>query len=80
MRKSTVTTIAASALAALSIGLAAPAIAAPSGPSDNSGSNGSTVQGGDKASPTSKADAWLGQAGETPYGTYQNAHPDGGRR
>jgi hypothetical protein len=76
MRKNT--TIAASALAALSIGLAAPAFAAPSGPSDNSGSDGSSSvqQDGNKAVPTDKAAPWLGTAGETPYGTYQNAHAD----
>lgn len=80
MRKNTIATIAAGALAALSIGLAAPAIAAPSGPSDTTGSNGTTVQDGNKVSPNDKAPAWLGNAGETPYGTYQNAHPDGGMR
>jgi hypothetical protein len=80
MRKSTITAIAASALAALSIGLAAPAIAAPSGPSDTTGSNGSSVQDGNKTSPTSKSPAWLGNAGETAYGTYQNAHANGGTR
>jgi hypothetical protein len=76
MRKNTITTIAASALAALSIGLAAPAIAAPSGPGDTSGSNGTstTVQDGNKSVPTTKSNAWLGYAGETQYGTYQNAH------
>ena len=77
MKKNTITTIAASALAALSIGLAAPAFAAPSGPGDDSGSNGSSVdQNGNKAVPNEKATPWLGDAGMTPYGTYQNAHAD----
>ena len=81
MKKQTITTIAASAFAALSIGLAAPAIAAPSGPSDTAGSDGSsTVQDGNKTNPTDKADAWLGNAGQTPYGTYQNTHADNGSR
>jgi hypothetical protein len=76
MRKNTIATIAASGLAALSIGLAAPAFAAPSGPSDTTGSNGTTVEDGNKATPTDKAPGWLGNAGETAYGTYQNQHAD----
>jgi hypothetical protein len=56
----TFATIAASALAALSIGLAAPAIASPSG--SNNGPDIVTVDGG---YPTT---------GQTPYGTYQNPH------
>ena len=63
MKKYTFTTIAASVLAALSIGLAAPAIAAPSGP--NGDTNGTTG---------SNAGSWWTNAGETPYGTYQNTH------
>ena len=78
MRKNTITAIAASALAALSIGLAAPAIAAPSGPSDTTGSNGSSVQDGNKTSPSTKSDSWLGEVGVNQYGTYQNPHADRG--
>ncbi len=79
MKKNTITTIAATALAALSIGLAAPAIAAPSGPSDTTGSNGSSVQDGNKTAPSTKSDSWLGTGvGQTDYGTYQNAHADRG--
>jgi hypothetical protein len=77
MKRNTITTMIASALAALSIGLAAPAFAAPSGPGDNSGSDGSSVvQDGNKAVPNDKVTPWLGNAGMTPYGTYQNAHAD----
>jgi hypothetical protein len=80
MRKNTITTIAASGLAALSIGLAAPAFAAPSGPSDTTGSNGTTttVQDGNKSVPTSRAGAWMGEVGQTEYGSYQNPHADRG--
>lgn len=56
----TFATIAASALAALTIGLAAPAIANPSG--SNNGPDIVNVEGGYPAS------------GQTPYGTYQNPH------
>ncbi len=54
--------MAASVLAALTIGLAAPAVAIPSG-------NGQDGNGGMSAPiyPT---------AGQTPYGTYQNPHKD----
>jgi hypothetical protein len=63
MKKSTFTTIAASLLAALSIGLAAPAIAAPSGPNPDPGQTTG-----------SNAGTWWTNAGQTPYGTYQNTH------
>ena len=75
--KNTITTIAASALAALSIGLAAPAFAAPAGPGDNNGDAGVSIaqQDGNKVTPNDSASPWLGRvAGETPYGTYQNSH------
>lgn len=52
--------IAASALAALSIGLATPAVAGPSG--SNNGPDIVTVDGGYPAN------------SQTPYGTYQNPH------
>ena len=68
MKKHTFATIAASALAALSIGLAAPAIAAPAGPGDDTVA---TPQTG------SNANAWWSNASMTPYGTYQH---DNGRR
>ena len=79
MKKNTIATIAASGLAALSIGLAAPAIAAPSGPNDTTGNNGTTIENGNKVVPNDQAPAWLGNAGETPYGTYQNQHANRGR-
>jgi hypothetical protein len=60
MKKVTFATIAASALAAVTIGLAAPAVAAPSGPYVP-GDTHSRVEG--KNQP---------QGGKTPYGTYQN--------
>jgi hypothetical protein len=63
MKKYTFTTIAASVLAALSIGLAAPAIAAPSGP-----------YGDPDQTTGSNANSWWSDAGQTPYGTYQNTH------
>lgn len=56
----TFATIAASALAALTIGLATPAVASQSG-----SSSGPDVVTVDSGYPTS---------GQTPYGTYQNAH------
>ena len=60
--KFTFATIAASGLATLAIGLAAPAIAAPSGVDDDN--NQTTVSSSDyNAYPKS---------GQTPYGTYQN--------
>jgi hypothetical protein len=61
----TLGTIAASALAALTIGLAAPAIADPSGTGTNPGNNGQDT--------TSSAPAHnYPTSGQTPYGTYQN--------
>jgi hypothetical protein len=71
MKKYTFTTIAASVLAALSIGLAAPALAAPSGP--NTDPNQTTGN---------NAGTWWTNAGQTPYGSYQNTHGvhDGARR
>ena len=67
MRKHTLTAAVAAGLAALSIGLAAPAIAAPSGPSDDTVG---TAQTGSNAN----ANAWWTNSGMTPYGTYQNEH------
>ncbi|HZA10186.1 hypothetical protein [Mycobacterium sp.] len=55
----TFATIAASALGALTIGLAAPAIATPSG-----SANGPDIV---------NVDGYM-HVGHTPYGTYQNAH------
>jgi len=62
MKKRTFATIAASAVAAVTIGLAAPAVAAPAGP----GSAQDTVSSVD--------DKDHSKSGETPYGTYQNDH------
>ncbi|MFZ0831485.1 MAG: hypothetical protein WAM92_00085 [Mycobacterium sp.] len=59
----TFATIAASAVVALSIGLAAPAIASPG--DSNNGPDIVTIEGG---YPTT---------GQTPYGTYQNPHKRG---
>src|SRR5690242_20388544 len=59
----------ASGLAALAIGLAAPATAAPSGLADGNGHH--TTQ----PEVTANADGWLDDAGMTPYGTYQNDDP-----
>lgn len=69
MKKYTFATITASALAALSIGLATPAIAAPTGPDDDTGGTNQT-----ETSPTARAD-WQPNSGTTPYGTYQNDNP-----
>lgn len=63
MRKVTFATIAASVLAAFSIGLAAPAFAVP--PADN-GQDTVAVQ-----------DNGYPMDGQTPYGTYQNPHKRG---
>ena len=62
MKKFTFTTIAASALATFAIGLAAPAIAAPSGVDDNN--NQTTVSSSDYYAYPKSA--------HTPYGTYKN--------
>ena len=62
MKRATFATIGASVLAALTIGLAAPAVAAPAGP-DGTQDTVTSVEGKNK--PVS---------GETPYGTYQNDH------
>lgn len=67
MKNYTLATIAASAFAALAIGLAAPAAAAPSGV-DNQQDTVSSVQGGHH----------YPQKGKTAYGTYQNRDKDGG--
>lgn len=69
MKKYTIATVAASALAALSIGLATPAIASPSTNPDN----GNVTQDGNKVVPTViTPNPWVPAAGMTPYGTYQN--------
>ena len=77
MKKYTFATIAASALAALSIGLATPAVAAPTGPSDDTGG---TSQNDNQTN--ANANYWWGHTGMTPYGTYQNDNPrhSGSRR
>ena len=62
MRKFTVTTIAASALATFAIGLAAPALAAPTGVDNNQ----TTVSDYND----------YPMSGQTQYGTYQNDHKD----
>ena len=62
MQKITFTTIAASALATLAIGLAAPALAAPTGVDNHQ----TTVSDYNHYPMT----------GQTPYGTYQNDHKD----
>ena len=63
MKKVTFATIAASALTTLTIGLAAPAFANPSG--SNNGPDIVTVDGG------------YPMSSQTPYGTYQNPHKRG---
>lgn len=81
MKKYTITTITASALAALSIGLAVPALASPS--TNPSNDNGNVTQDGNKVVPTVITPSpWLDNAGMTPYGTYQNDNPrqSGARR
>lgn len=65
MNKLTIATVAAGALATLAIGLAAPAIAAPSGV----GGNNNTVSAVDGNSYSNYP-----MSGQTPYGTYQNDH------
>ncbi|HZQ32136.1 MAG TPA: hypothetical protein VFB19_10420 [Mycobacterium sp.] len=71
MKKYTIATVAASALAALSIGLATPAIASPSTNPGND--NGNVTQDGNKVVPTViTPNPWVPAAGMTPYGTYQN--------
>lgn len=65
MNKLTIATLAASALATLTIGLAAPALAAPSGV----GGNDNTVSVFDDGSNMNYP-----MTGQTPYGTYQNDH------
>src|SRR5205085_665221 len=64
-----ITAILGSGLAALTIGLATPAAAAPSGPTTDSGP-GTTQQ----ANPA-RAFGWLDGMGMTAYGTYQNHSP-----
>lgn len=67
MRKSTFTTAAAAAFAALSIGLAAPSSAAPSGP-DTPPRPPTQPSGAD-------AHSWFGKPGQNAYGWYQNDNP-----
>jgi hypothetical protein len=68
MKNFTFATIAASALAALTIGLAAPAIAAPEGPAGTQDTvthvQGKKPSQGDQG----------GYGDKTPYGGYQNNH------
>ena len=70
MKNATLVTVIGSALAAVTIGLAAPASAAPAGPSDRDGNHHGTSQFNGYP-----------QGNQTPYGTYQNddSRP-GGRR
>ncbi len=65
MNKITFATLAASALATLTIGLAGPAFAAPSG-----------VSGNNETVTTVDSNAYP-MSGQTPYGTYQNGHKNG---
>ena len=65
MTKITIATLAASALSTLAIGLAAPALAAPSGV----GGDNNNVSVADNGSTMTYP-----MTGQTPYGTYQNDH------
>jgi hypothetical protein len=70
MKNLTFATIAASALAALTIGLAAPAVADPSGAGTNPGNGQDTVS-------TVPANGYP-TSGRTPYGSYQNPNKHAG--
>lgn len=63
MKRFTLTTIAASALATIAIGLAGPALAAPSGV--------------DNHQTTVSQNPGYPMGDQTPYGTYQNDHKAG---
>jgi hypothetical protein len=69
MKKTATTSILGSGLAVLTIGLATPAAAAPSGPITDSGPD--TTQ---QVNPA-RAFSWLEGMGMTAYGTYQNHSP-----
>ncbi len=68
MTKCAIATVAGTVLAALSMALAAPGVAATTGPSTQAGQPPGHQTGG-------AAHAWFSKPGQTHHGTYQNDNP-----